>query len=152
MAASTTHPVLPTNDEDSTQLVALKKALATHHAVELSTPDGPVPLPSSVRSVLADVVDVLARGQAVTVAPEETKLTTQEAADRLGISRPTLVRLLEQQKIPYTQPGRHRRVELADVLAFQEAEHERRSRILDEIARDDNPDPESASDGFIETR
>ncbi|MFD2394338.1 hypothetical protein ACFSSF_11835 [Dietzia aerolata] len=59
---------------------------------------------------------------------------------------------MEQQKIPYTQPGRHRRVELADVLAFQEAEHERRSRILDEMARDDNPDPESASDGFIETR
>lgn len=45
----------------------------------------------------------------ITVAPQPQRLTTQEAADFLGISRPTLVKLLDQDKIPYDQPGRHRR-------------------------------------------
>lgn len=49
---------------------------------------------------------------AITVAPTHTVLTTSEAADLLGISRPTLVRLLEAGEIPYEQPGRHRRVRL----------------------------------------
>lgn len=45
----------------------------------------------------------------ITVVPQTQRLTTQEAADFLGISRPTLVKLLDQEKIPYQQPGRHRR-------------------------------------------
>ncbi len=65
----------------------------------------------------------LERGYAVTVVTHEATLTTQEAADVLGVSRPTLVRLLEQGRIPYDQPGRHRRLRLKDVLDFQAAHH-----------------------------
>jgi excisionase family DNA binding protein len=62
----------------------------------------------------------MAQGKAVTVAPHNLQLTTQEAADLLGISRPTLVRLLERGDIPLTKPNRHPRVQLIDVLAYQQ--------------------------------
>jgi excisionase family DNA binding protein len=83
-------------------------------------PDGThVELPAEVFEVLREVVQAMSCGLAVTVAPHHTVLTTSEAAQLLGVSRPTLVRLLEAGEIPYEQPVRHRRVRLADVLAYQ---------------------------------
>jgi excisionase family DNA binding protein len=58
----------------------------------------------------------MARGHAVTIAPIHQRLTTQEAAELLGVSRP---KLLEAREIPFEQPGGHRRVHLADVLAYR---------------------------------
>jgi excisionase family DNA binding protein len=83
--------------------------------------------------VLRDVVDALARGQAITVAPRDLTLTTQEAADLLGISRPTLVKLLERGEIPFDQPGRHRRVKLTDVLDYQQRARRQRREALRRI-------------------
>ena len=58
---------------------------------------------------LLQVAEQLSKGKAVLVAPCDTRLTTQDAADMLGVSRPTLVKLLESGKIPFTKVGRHRR-------------------------------------------
>lgn len=60
-------------------------------------------------------------------------LSTSEAADILGVSRPTLVRLLESGEMPFEQPGRHRRVRLADVLAYRERVRRRRAAGLDRM-------------------
>ncbi|MDE0133990.1 MAG: helix-turn-helix domain-containing protein [Acidimicrobiaceae bacterium] len=70
--------------------------------------------------VLRDVVDAMSQGQAVVVAPVHQRLTTQEAADLLGMSRPTFVKLLDAGQIPYDRPRRHRRVRLDDLLAYTE--------------------------------
>ncbi|MPY98993.1 MAG: helix-turn-helix domain-containing protein [Actinophytocola sp.] len=86
--------------------------------------------------VLRDVVKSLADGLAITVAPTHTVLTTSEAADLLGVSRPTLVRLLESGEIPYEQPARHRKVRLDDVLAYQQRMQRARAAGLDEMVRD----------------
>ena len=72
-----------------------------------------------LEGVVAEISDALAHGNAVTLTTHAASVTTQEAADMLGISRPTLVRLLEAGQIPFEQPGRHRRVRVQDVLAFQ---------------------------------
>ena len=68
-----------------------------------------MPLPEEVYRVLVEVVEAMREGKAITLVPRTQRLTTQEAADFLGISRPTLVKFLEDGKIPYDQPGRHRR-------------------------------------------
>lgn len=93
-------------------------------------------LPDELFDVLRDVATALSEGLAVTVAPQHTTLTTSEAAHLLGVSRPTLVRLLESGEIPYEQPARHRKVLLADLLAYQERTRRARSAGWDEMVRE----------------
>ena len=69
---------------------------------------------------------------AIVVALDE-HLTTQEAADLLGISRPTLVKLLDEGQIPYRRVGSHRRVALADVLAYREARGQRQKDAFERL-------------------
>ncbi len=98
-------------------------ALLTGAEAPTTTVTGPngerLVLPPELFEVLRDVATAMAKGQAVTLASAHQRLTTQEAADLLGISRPTLVKLLNSGEIPFEQPGRHRRVRLADVLAYR---------------------------------
>lgn len=80
-----------------------------------------------------DVVTALSEGVAITVSPQYTVLTTGQAANLLRVSRPTLVRLLEVGEIPFDQPGRHRRIRLADLLAYQQRARWARAAGLDEM-------------------
>ena len=93
-------------------------------------------VPAPVFAVLVQVATAMAHGQGVTVMPQSALLTTQEAAELLGISRPTLVRLLKDGEIPYEQRGRHRRILLADLLAYQEKMRHERREALDQMARE----------------
>ncbi len=107
-----------------------------------------VELPESLHRVLVQVAEALMHGMPVTVAPQNARLTTQEAADLLGVTRPTLVRLLERGEIPMIKPGRHRYVLLSDLVAYQDAARRRRHRILDQLALDaDEDDLYSATEG-----
>jgi excisionase family DNA binding protein len=101
-------------------------------------------LPTAMYDVLRQVAEALSSGMAVTVAPMNARLTTQEAAEFLGVSRPTLVRMLERGDIPMEKPGRHRFVRLADLVDFQDRQQERRHAALDRMARD------AAADGLYE--
>jgi len=85
---------------------------------------------------LTEVVEDMREGKVITLVPRTQRLTTQEAADFLGISRPTLVKLLEQGKIPYDKPGRHRRILFSDLLAYQQRQREGRRDALDRMTED----------------
>ena len=116
--------VLPANGaEVDPALPALAVLLAAGRPLMLMDPaEGSaltVAVPDEVRAALRQVVEVLTNHQAVTVTGTNTVLTTQQAADVLGVSRPTLIRLLESGQIDYTTPNRHRRVRLDDVLDYQ---------------------------------
>jgi excisionase family DNA binding protein len=65
-----------------------------------------VPLPEEVYRVLVEVVEAMREGKVITLVRRTQRLTTQEAADFLGVSRPTMVKVLEDGKVPYEQPGR----------------------------------------------
>lgn len=93
-----------------------------------------IEVPHELYTVLRDVVEALSQGLAITIAPHNTMLTTQEAADLLNISRPTLVRLLTGGEVPYMMRGRHRRVLLRDVLDYRERARRERRQVLDEMA------------------
>ncbi|RCW45892.1 excisionase family DNA binding protein [Halopolyspora algeriensis] len=99
-----------------------------------------IELPDELFEVLQDVATALSQGMAITVAPQHTVLTTSETAELLGVSRPTVVRLLESGEIPYEQPGRHRRLRLADVLAYQQRRRRSRAAGLDEMVHESEED------------
>ena len=75
--------------------------------------------PESVFFLFERIVEILTRGDAVTVVPVGKELTTQQAADMLNISRQFLIRLLDEGKLPYSKTGKHRRLKI-DVLAYKE--------------------------------
>jgi excisionase family DNA binding protein len=72
----------------------------------------------------------------VTIFPTATLLTTQQAADLLGVSRPTIIKILDAREIPYITPGRHRRISLTDVLDYQQRSATKTSQALDELMED----------------
>ena len=152
-AAVAERTVLPP-EESLDALVGLMGRIDPEHRAALVGPDGvTVPLPEPVYEVLQRVILAMARGQAVTIAPHNQRLTTQEAADLLGVSRPTLVRMLDDGKIPFDQPGRHRRVVLRDVLAFQEARRAHRRAGLDALmAESETTDADQTTAHPVRTR
>jgi excisionase family DNA binding protein len=95
-----------------------------------------VEIPAPVFEALRQVVTAMSHGQGVTIAPHNAMLTTQEAADFLGISRPTLVRLLTDGEIPFELRGRHRRVMLAHLLDYQDRSRTDRRAALDGMVRE----------------
>lgn len=85
-----------------------------------SSPGDQVELPAEIYQALRQVVNALRQGLAVTVAPVNQTLTTQQAADLLAISRPTVIKLLDEGKIPFERVGTHRRVLLRDLLRYRD--------------------------------
>jgi excisionase family DNA binding protein len=94
-----------------------------------------VELPTSALRLLVDILAELADGNAVKVVPIHAELTTQEAADLLNVSRPHLVKLLEEGALPFHKTGKHRRIRFADLMQFK-AERDRSSeQAMEELVR-----------------
>jgi excisionase family DNA binding protein len=92
-------------------------------------------LPESVVALLQQVVHQLARQKVVMIIPLNRELTTQEAAELLGVSRPYLIRLLDQDAIPYTRTGTHRRIRFDDLMRYKAERDAVREQALDELVR-----------------
>lgn len=117
-------PAIMANEDEQPALLAVEQFVACAADAPLKLVDGQgrtIDLPAAARDVLTATIPFLARERGVLIAALRTLLTTQEAADLLGISRPHLVKLLEAGAIPSSRPGVHRRVALSDLLAYQAA-------------------------------
>jgi excisionase family DNA binding protein len=118
----------------------LAGALAkTNGAVRLriEEPDGKdyaVTVPSAAFRLLVDILSEMARGNAVRVIPHHAELTTGEAADLLGVSRPYATRLFDEGLIPSYRVGTHRRAMFKDVMAYRDEHYRARSAVLDKMA------------------
>lgn len=92
-------------------------------------------VPASALRLLAQVLDEMARGRPVMLIPRNAELSTHQAADLLGVSRPHLIKQLEAGQLPFRKVGTHRRIRYDDVLAYQVRERAAREKVLDELVR-----------------
>ena len=93
-----------------------------------------IKLPAAAVQLLLAILEDMASGRAVTLVPHNAELTTQQAADFLNVSRPFLIQLLQQKKLPFRRVGTHRRIRFEDVAAFKEAIDRERREVLDQLA------------------
>src|ERR1700680_2911538 len=139
-----TEPVAPTEADmqlarDSARQLApqLAKANGTTQ-LRVVEPDGDseaVAIPTAAFRLLVTILAQMASGNAVRLIPHHAELTTQEAAELLNVSRPYLVRLLDEERIPHRKVGTHRRILFKDLMAYR-AEHRRaRGAALDDLTR-----------------
>jgi excisionase family DNA binding protein len=95
-----------------------------------------ITLPQEALRGLLEILAQMANGNAVTIVPVHAEFTTQQAADFLNVSRPFLISLLEENKIPFRTVGSHRRIRFIDLKAYKEADDQQRERVLAELAED----------------
>jgi len=133
--------VVTPSDSDSALAKESSRRLAAHlaHAnglrleVKTGTTSEELVLPPSALRLLLRVLTEMGQGNAVTLTPIRAELTTQQAADLLNVSRPHVVKLLDEGAIPSRKVGSHRRVQLEDLLTYKQDLQARRHAALDEL-------------------
>jgi excisionase family DNA binding protein len=91
-------------------------------------------IPESAAHLLIQILDEMSRGNAVKLIPIHAELTTQEAADMLNISRPTLIQLLNEGGIEFRKVGTHRRVRFESVMRYKRQLDTERKAALAELS------------------
>lgn len=92
-------------------------------------------IPEPLYTLLKDAVRNLTQGRSLVLIPEEKQLTTQQAAELLGVSRPFLIRLLDAGEMPFRLVGKHRRIKVSDLMDYSKRKADRKT-ALDKMARD----------------
>jgi excisionase family DNA binding protein len=92
-----------------------------------------VPIPMTAFRMLVQILAEMGEGKAVTMVPLQREMTTQEAADFLEMSRPSLLKLLEQGGIRFRRIGKHRRVLFEDLVDYRRQTMSDRHAALDEL-------------------
>lgn len=93
----------------------------------------PLELPAGAVALLMDILEAMAAGRGVTLMPENAELTTVQAADVLNVSRPFLIKLLDEGAIPHRKVGKHRRIRVEDVMAYKASIDREREAVLDQL-------------------
>lgn len=134
LSKSRTLPVALTR-EDLNSLDLLDELVTKKERPALVGREGKrVELPDEVFHHLVQIVRNLRAGKTTMLFPANETLTTQAAADLLGVSRPFLVGLLERAEIPHHKVGAHRRIYLKDLVVYQQRRDANRHAILDRLA------------------
>ena len=96
----------------------------------------PLELPAGAVALLMDILEAMAAGRGVAIIPENAELTTVQAAEILNVSRPFLIKLLDENALPYRKVGKHRRIRMEDVMSYKKQIDREREAILDELVEE----------------
>src|SRR5713101_704592 len=117
---------IPSEDDvklakDTKKILALRLSATSPFDLRAINPlkEPSIKIPAQAAHLLVQILDEMSRGNAVRLIPVHAELTTQEAADLLNISRPTLIRLLDEGKIEFYKVGIHCCVFFKSVLAYK---------------------------------
>lgn len=122
MAIQLSRPILP----DEKEIVEARKAFGflkkqgVNRRCFVNAAGQQVKISKGVVNLLLNILDQMSRGNAVQVVPIHAELTTQEAADLLNVSRPYLIKLLENQQMPCHRTGKHRRIYFKDLMRYKQ--------------------------------
>lgn len=108
-----------------------------YKAVDIEIKDEKVhiKIPSAALGFLSTILQLMAKGKAISIIPSDSEVSTQQAAEILNVSRPHIVKLLEQGKIPYHKVGTHRRIKLADIERYRQEKAEERRKNLSKLSK-----------------
>lgn len=122
-------------DKDRDQAREVLNVLAGD--LRITTADGTlVDLPPPVLDALAEVLEATADGEQALILRSPQDITTEQAATILGVSRPTVIRLVENGRLPARMVGTHRRLTLTEVLAYRETSSAKRRSALDAMTQE----------------
>lgn len=102
--------------------------------------DDKIHLPLKTLRYLADILKATSQGKSVSIVPNKTDISTQEAADILGCSRPHFVKLLNKGELEFIKVGNHRRVKYDDVIAYKKHIKEKQKELIIKIMQADEGD------------
>ncbi|WP_342089223.1 helix-turn-helix domain-containing protein [Dyadobacter sp. OTU695] len=138
------HRQLPPSAQDAAMARISGQVLSRHTRIERpltlqlreAGQENIIELPAGAVSLLKDILEAMAAGRGVVIIPENAELTTVEAAEVLNVSRPFLIKLLNEGAIPHRKVGKHRRVRMEDVMAYKRKIDQEREAILDQLVLD----------------
>jgi excisionase family DNA binding protein len=122
---------------DANQFRVLRRLVQNESTKLVGKGGESVDIPAPVRMLLAEIARNMEAGKTVSVIAEHHELTTQRAANLLGVSRPFLVRMLEEGKLAFHMVGSHRRVYLSDLLECKDKRDRARHGAIKRLARED---------------
>lgn len=134
---------LPTAEEAalaklcSRELAAVLETKLEVQSLSLTSVDGEltqVAMPVSALRLMVNILTELGEGNSVKLVPIHAELTTQEAADLLNVSRPTLIKLLDEGELPFHRTGNRRKVRFTDLRQYQSKLEAQRLQTLNELS------------------
>jgi excisionase family DNA binding protein len=90
-------------------------------------------VPASALRLFLHLLAEMSQGNPLALIPTRAELTTQQAADLLNVSRPYLVKLLDEGTIPCRTVGKYRRVRFDDLMAYKRKDDEARAKVLEQL-------------------
>jgi excisionase family DNA binding protein len=118
-----------------TQIRALRKLVQAGPVKIVGAKGRKISLPGAIVGLLDEILKNIEAGETVSIVPAHQQLTTQRAADLLGVSRPFMVQLLEEGALSFHMVGSHRRVYLKDLLTYKKRRDEERHDAVNRMAR-----------------
>ena len=114
----------------------LSECLAAGRPVSLRLSDEQgteIRLPVATAEMIREALTLERDGKSFLLVEEEEEVSPEKAAEMLRISRPTLLKKLDSGEIPFHYVGSHRRIKVADVLAYRRRQKERAQAAIKQM-------------------